>query len=796
MSISTTYLLNVALHGAVLSILATGLLALLRRPGQRSFVAIAGLLAVGVLPWVTALRPEQRVSEPVAAVQQQPVSSSLPLWTVVTLPAPEEKFVVEYSAPVADASPFVLPDPLECVLLAWAAGTSAGLLLLAGALLKVVLWKRSLRPLDDEAWKNLTAFSSDVPARHLFLLSEAATSPCVAGFFRPRIVLPHFLLEKDAEHQLRWALGHELAHLRAGDSRWIIILSFIRCMNWWNPFVYLLVSRWADAREQLCDLHATGLSEDRSDYGKFLVTMARRITGRPPLAVTMAKRAQANRLKQRIVHLLESRADSMTPLGKGFVGTGTILIVVATVSVSILRIEADVPGEGFGNADAAEVIPEVNQATASDGTEGANEHELSRSPIDSRAPLPNDLAQADAGQKKRIYRQLKISPKLVLAGPNYGFTKKSRQNGEWFDIASLSSERQVQSILKGLKKDPANKLLTVPSMSALPEQHATIEIIREVLGSPEQIAARSVGAETPFVGIRVSMNSRFLDELNPSHATDPFPINSGVEIEQTVDYRYVPGVYQPIDEPGAIPPAGLDPDKIVSLKRKIRGRITPDMTFFLALGEVEPRKFLSIMTRVEVIDRNGQTLDPELTTERGWLVEEDIWNREEIHVGRTVRMSSERKLRAELKRRAEEGTLPLPENPGSLVLTGKLVDLPLEGERPRGEGLVMGLTPSTAETAETILTTPGAKIRELKTAEIPLAERATPWLEFPGLNVSAVVSRDRKLITIASHAVGNREGQFPNRWNDMPVGSTMNFGIRTTDAKIERRLLITIDAKP
>ncbi|RYD20520.1 MAG: hypothetical protein EOP88_14780 [Verrucomicrobiaceae bacterium] len=373
---------------------------------------------------------------------------------------------------------------------------------------------------------------------------------------------------------------------------------------------------------------------------------------------------------------------------------------------------------------------------------------------------------------------------------------KSRQEDEWVSISSWSPESQVQSILKSLKQDPANKVVNVPSITTWPGQQGTIEIIREVLGSSRQIFARSANAEAPFVGIRISLNARFLDELNPSKGTELFPIDSGVEVEQTVDYRHVPGIYQPVNDPGAKPPAGLDPDKIVSLKRKIRGRITPDMTFFFALGEVEPGKFLSVMTRVEVIDSNGQELDPELTTERGWLVEEDFWNREEIHAGRTVRVSSERRLRAELKRRTEEGTLPLPENRGSLVLNATLVDLPLKGERPQGEGLVIGLTPSTAETAEKILATPGAETLVLKSVEIPLGERATPWPEFSGLDVSAVVSRDRKLITIASHAVGNSEGQFPNRWNDLPVGSTMNFGIKTEDPKIERRLLITVDVKP
>lgn len=349
-------------------------------------------------------------------------------------------------------------------------------------------------------------------------------------------------------------------------------------------------------------------------------------------------------------------------------------------------------------------------------------------------------------------------------------------------------------ILRGLKRDPNNKVTNAPAITSLPGQQGTIEIIREILGNARQIAGRGSNSEVPWAGIRISPSGTFVDEIHPGKATDPFPIDPGVELEQTVDYRYIPGIYQPVMNPGATPPAGLDPEKIVSIKRTIRGRVFSSGTVFCSLGEVEPGKFLWVLTQVEVIDRNGRTLDPELTTR--WMAEEDVWNREEITAGVMVRRSTEQRLRKELKSRTDEGTLPLPVNRGTLRLSGTLVDLPLKAERPRGEGLVIGLTPSTPETAEKILATPGAKIRVLKAAEIPLGERATPWPEFAGLSVSAVVSRDRKLITIASHAVGDGVGEFPNRWNDLPVGSTMNFGIRAKDSKIERRLLIKVDAKP
>ena len=84
MSTSTTYLLNVALHAAMLSIVASILLRVLRQARHRSVAAIAGLLAIGFLPWMTALRPAQPVIAPTREIQTQ--APILPTWTVATVP--------------------------------------------------------------------------------------------------------------------------------------------------------------------------------------------------------------------------------------------------------------------------------------------------------------------------------------------------------------------------------------------------------------------------------------------------------------------------------------------------------------------------------------------------------------------------------------------------------------------------------------------------------------------------------------------------------------------------------------
>ncbi|RYD49138.1 MAG: hypothetical protein EOP85_02205 [Verrucomicrobiaceae bacterium] len=198
-SLPTTYLATVALHAVVLSILVACVLTVIRQPSRRSFAAIAGLLAMGVLPWFTALRPEQSERTSSVEVLPQTISPTLPAWTVVTLSAPEVRDTVPQDMAAKAPTAFAIPEPVEAVVSVWCIGTGARLVLLAGALFRTVFWRRSLLPMDNEAWERLAAVSSDLPDRSRFLLSDTTTSPCVTGFFRTRIVLPDFLLADGAE---------------------------------------------------------------------------------------------------------------------------------------------------------------------------------------------------------------------------------------------------------------------------------------------------------------------------------------------------------------------------------------------------------------------------------------------------------------------------------------------------------------------------------------------------------------------------------------------------------------------
>lgn len=730
MSVSITYLLNVALHGAVLSIFATGLLALLRRPGQRSFVAISGLLAVGVLPWMTALRPEQRVSEPVAEIQTQPVSPALPLWTVVTLPMPEEKSVVETREPVADARPFVLPSPLTCVVFMWAAGTVAGTLLLAGALLRVCFWKRSLRPLDDKAWQTVTPLSPDIPGRHLFLLSGSTTSPCVTGFLRPRIVLPSFLLEREAEQQLRWAIGHELAHLRAGDSRWMIVFSLIRCVNWWNPFVHLFVSRWAEAREQLCDLHAIGLSEERPEYGKFLITMARRVTGRPPLAVTMAKRAHADRLKQRIVHLLESRADSLEPLGKGFIGIGSVLAVTAAVSVSALRI----------GAEEVKDIPEaVTDMTPEKVTEvppapEPRVKEAEAVPVPAKPSGPRSVVRWAAGP------QLKFTLKLLMT-PAAPSVKEG----------TLLGKQEHELHMRSLAQKKGVDLMTAPSVTSRSGESVEIQIIRHV---PVREGQKTPKDTAPFVGISMTMAGKVTGNT--------------VDLKFDADYRFVPG--RDNTQLGREEATKINPDDIRIVKHSTTAKMGPGQTLVSYPGEIEPGRFLHILVTAVPVDSEGEALDAFVD---GKPVDPPASSAD---TKSTLGKQEARPFR--IFPRAESG---------KLRLNAVVIDLPRDPKLPADQRNFRKLSPAADDSLNALVKHHRLEKRQLKQVEIPLNGPHVPWPEFPGIRLSAVAAQDMATFALTNDSEENGTSSI----TPMSPGAMVHIDVQSGNPAIERRVYIT-----
>lgn len=344
MTLPDHYLLTVALHALLLSSLALLAVLVMRRPQRIALAATAGLLAAAILPWFTALRP--KVAEPSESVSASAVIAKLPEWTVVRVPVSavqdSPRAVVETKRAVQ------IPDSGTIAGAVWAAGALVMLAGFAVACRGVARWRRDLIGPDDEEWRKISDFVADGPERRQFLISASFASPCVLGFRRPVIVIPRFLFAAGRRHELRWALGHEVRHWKDGDSRWTVVLAFLRILQWWNPLVHVLIARWKVARECVCDLSAT--NGDHSNYGEFLIAMAARSRSRNPLAVTMVTKQGLRNLRARILTLLNASPDSNKPAGKFFRMATVSLLFVAALAGSGMKVAGETAKESGGAA--------------------------------------------------------------------------------------------------------------------------------------------------------------------------------------------------------------------------------------------------------------------------------------------------------------------------------------------------------------------------------------------------------------------------------------------------------------
>lgn len=157
------------------------------------------------------------------------------------------------------------------------------------------------------------------------MVSDAIQSPCLLGFFRPRVYLT-MACAADPE-ATRHVLAHELTHYRHGDLLWSVVRSACLCLHWYNPLVWWAASLSRRDCELACDegaLRKLGEGE-RLPYGRTLITMIARASTPVNLlqtATTMA--ANKKQLKERVVMIAKKRKLYT-------VVTVVLLLVVCTV---------------------------------------------------------------------------------------------------------------------------------------------------------------------------------------------------------------------------------------------------------------------------------------------------------------------------------------------------------------------------------------------------------------------------------------------------------------------------------
>ena len=200
-----------------------------------------------------------------------------PAPTVLSIAAmPEFTSAISESAAIA---PPVAPQITLATLF-----DAAALLYIYGVLLAFGVWLtrclifaahvRRAAPLDHpqlvfalQVWRRRLDVSPPLKIR----TSNAVSSVCVYGLFRPVIIVPEDLNARVSFDDLVMMCAHELAHVKRGDCRLFAAGAAARILFWFNPFLRRIAARAELAAEQSADALVLEAGADRRAYAACFV---------------------------------------------------------------------------------------------------------------------------------------------------------------------------------------------------------------------------------------------------------------------------------------------------------------------------------------------------------------------------------------------------------------------------------------------------------------------------------------------------------------------------------------------
>lgn len=180
--------------------------------------------------------------------------------------------------------------------------------------------------------------STAVKGKGNLWFSENVDSPFVLGIIRPRIIMPYGL-KKQEGYQI---LKHEQTHIRHHDPLIRLVGTLCICLHWWNPLVWLAVSKMNQDMEMFCDetVLRNASPEERKSYARTLLSFAEKRSG---LSVGLA--FGESHTERRVRNLMRKRKG-------GILVTGLVTVLAVFCLVAFMTIPG-VEAEGADNAGSA-----------------------------------------------------------------------------------------------------------------------------------------------------------------------------------------------------------------------------------------------------------------------------------------------------------------------------------------------------------------------------------------------------------------------------------------------------------
>jgi hypothetical protein len=117
-------------------------------------------------------------------------------------------------------------------------------------------------------------------------VSDHVLSPVTVGYLKPVILIPVAAINNLTPHQLEAVILHELSHIHRNDYFFNLVISFIKTILYFNPFVKLLVKSIEKERELSCDEMVLQFRYKPSEYASALLRIEQNNRRQMVLAAT------------------------------------------------------------------------------------------------------------------------------------------------------------------------------------------------------------------------------------------------------------------------------------------------------------------------------------------------------------------------------------------------------------------------------------------------------------------------------------------------------------------------------
>ena len=211
----------------------------------------------------------------------------------------------------------VVPPSLnttQILSLLWAAGALLLLLRLALGMVRVSMWTRRARAIDDGHWLTLVhrLASQLCVARPVTLLrSDRACVPMTWGVVYPTVMLPAEADEWTVERRTI-VLLHELAHVKRLDAFTQAVVQIAVSAFWFNPLVWVVARHMRTEREHACDDLVLQGGARASDYAEDLLQIARSLGDSTALAAAALAMARRSEIEGRLLAILDPKTNRRT----------------------------------------------------------------------------------------------------------------------------------------------------------------------------------------------------------------------------------------------------------------------------------------------------------------------------------------------------------------------------------------------------------------------------------------------------------------------------------------------------